>query len=160
QHELGYDYLIYALGSMTDRQNVPGVEQYAYSLSARGPFSAEALRERLPEIGARGGQVVVCGAGATGIETAAQVASIYPRIKVSLVTHGPLARSWNKSVADVIQRRLVSLGVEIIEQSKVSAVREHSVVLEGGRELACELCIWTTGFAVPPLAREAGLAVN
>jgi NADH:quinone reductase (non-electrogenic) len=160
EHELGYDYLVYALGSMTDRQNVPGVDQYAYSLSARGPFSAEALRERLPEIGARGGQVVVCGAGATGIETAAQVASIYPRIKVSLVTHGPLARSWNKSVADVIQRRLVSLGVEIIEQSKVSAVREHSVVLEGGRELACDLCIWTTGFAVPPLAREAGLAVN
>jgi NADH dehydrogenase FAD-containing subunit len=160
EHELGYDYLVYALGSTTDRQNVPGVDQYAYSLSARGPFSAEALRERLPEIGARGGQVVVCGAGATGIETAAQVASIYPRIKVSLVTHGPLARSWNKSVADVIQRRLVSLGVEIIEQSKVSAVREHSVVLEGGRELACDLCIWTTGFAVPPLAREAGLAVN
>jgi NADH:quinone reductase (non-electrogenic) len=160
EHELGYDYLVYALGSMTDRQNVPGVDQYAYSLSARGPFSAEALRERLPEIGARGGQVVVCGAGATGIETAAQVASIYPRIKVSLVTHGPLARSWNKSVAGVIRRRLVSLGVEIIEQSKVSAVREHSVVLEGGRELACELCIWTTGFAVPPLAREAGMAVN
>jgi NADH dehydrogenase len=97
QHERGYDYLIYALGSMTDRQNVPGVEQYAYSLSARGPFSASALRERLPEIGARGGQVVVCGGGATGIETAAQVASVYPQIKVSLVTRGSLApgtRAW------------------------------------------------------------------
>ncbi len=160
QHELGYDYLVYALGSMTDRQNVPGVEQYAYSLSARGPFSAAALRERLPEIGARGGQVVVCGGGATGIETAAQVASIYPQIKVSLVTRGSLARSWNKSVADAIRRRLVSLGVEIIEQSTVSAVRAQRVVLEGGRELECSLCIWTTGFVVQPLAREAGLAVN
>ncbi len=160
QHELGYDYLVYALGSMTDRQNVPGVEQYAYSLSARGPFSAAALRERLPEIGARGGQVVVCGGGATGIETAAQVASIYPQIKVSLVTRGSLARSWNKSVADAIRRRLVSLGVEIIEQSTVSAVRAQSVVLEGGRELECSLCIWTTGFVVQPLAREAGLVVN
>src|SRR6266496_6653248 len=75
QHELAYDYLVYALGSMTDRQSVPGVAQYAYSLSARGPFSASALRETLPDIGARGGQVVVCGGGATGIETAAQVAS-------------------------------------------------------------------------------------
>ena len=160
QQELGYDYLVYALGSMTDRQNVPGVEQYAYSLSARGPFSAAALRERLPEIGARGGQVVVCGGGATGIETAAQVASVYPRIKVSLVTHRSLARSWGKSVADVIQRRLVSLGVEIVDQSTVRAVCAQSVVLEGGRELACDLCIWTAGFVVPPLAREAGLAVN
>ena len=160
QHELAYDYLVYALGSMTDRQNIPGVEQYAYSLSASGPFSAAALRERLPALGARGGQVVVCGAGATGIETAAQVASVYPQIKVSLVTQGSFARSWNKSVADQIRRRLVSLGVEIIEQSKVSSVRAQSVVLEGGRELACDLCIWTTGFVVQPLAREAGLPVN
>jgi NADH dehydrogenase len=160
QHELTYDYLVYALGSMTDRQNVPGVEQYAYSLSARGPFSASALRERLPEIGARGGQVVVCGGGATGIETAAQVASVYPQIKVSLVTEGSLALFWNKSVADVIRRRLVSLGVEIVDQSTVRAVRAQSVVLDQGHELACDLCIWTAGFVVQPQAREAGLAVN
>ena len=160
QHGLEYDYLVYALGSMTDRQNVPGVAQYAYSLSARGPFSAEALRERLPALGARGGQVVICGAGATGIETAAQVASIYPQIKVSLVTRGSFALSWNRGVADQIRRRLVSLGVEIIEQSNISAVRAQSVVLEGGRALACDLCIWTTGFVVQPLAREAGLTVN
>src|SRR5207253_9441047 len=30
QQELGYDYLVYALGSMTDRQNVPRVAEYAY----------------------------------------------------------------------------------------------------------------------------------
>lgn len=160
QHELGYDYLVYALGSLTDRHSVPGVAEYAYSLQARGPFSAAALRERLPEIGARGGQVVVCGGGATGIETAAQVASVYPQIKVSLVTHGSLARSWDKSVADAIRRRLMSLGVEIVEQSTVSAVRQHRVVLDQGRELACSLCIWTAGFVVQPLAREAGLPVN
>ena len=160
EHELEYDYLVYALGSMTDRQSVPGVAEYAYSLSANGPFSASALRERLPEIEERGGRVVVCGAGATGIETAAQVASVYPHIKVSLLTRGALAHSWNSNVADHIHRRLVSLGVEIIEQGKVSAVGAQSVALEGGRELACDLCIWTTGFVVQPLAREAGLAVN
>src|SRR5713101_3887223 len=138
QHELEYDYLVYALGSMTDRQSVPGVAQYAYSLSARGPLSAAALRETLPAVQARGGQVVVCGGGATGIETAAQVASVYPRIKV----------------------RLVSLGVEIVDQSTVRAVRAQSVVLDQERELACDLCIWTAGFVVQPLARESGLAVN
>ncbi len=160
EHELGYDYLVYALGSMTDRQNAPGVDQYAYSLSASGPFSASALRERLPEIEARGGRVVVCGGGATGIETAAQVASVYPHIKVSLVTRGALAHSWNNSVGEAIRRRLVSLGIKIIEQSQVSAVRAESVALEGGRELTCDLCIWTSGFVVPPLAREASLLVN
>ena len=160
QHELEYDYLVNALGSMTDRQSVPGVAQYAYSLSARGPLSAAALRETLPAVQTRGGQVVVCGGGATGIETAAQVASVYPRIKVSLVTQGSLALSWGKNVADVIRRRLVSLGVEIVDQSTVRAVRAQNVVLDQGRELVCDLCIWTAGFVVQPLARESGLAVN
>jgi NADH dehydrogenase len=103
---------------------------------------------------------VVCGAGVTGIETAAQVASVYPQIKVSLVTRGALAGSWDKSVADIFRQRLVSLGVEIVEHSEVRAVHAQSVVLEGGRELACDLCLWTTGFVVSPLAREAGLTVN
>jgi NADH dehydrogenase FAD-containing subunit len=160
QQELTYDYLVYALGSLTDRQSVPGVADYAYSLEAWGPFSAAALRETLPAIAERSGQVVICGGGATGIETAAQVASVYPQIKVSLVTRGPLALSWDKSVADAIRRRLVSLGIEIVEQSQVRAVRSHSVVLDQGRELECSLCIWTAGFVVQPLPREADLAVN
>ena len=43
QHELAYDSLVYALGSMTDRQSVPGVAEYAYSLEVWSPFSASAL---------------------------------------------------------------------------------------------------------------------
>src|SRR6266567_8955889 len=46
-HQLEYDYLVYALGSETDRKTVPGVAQYAYTLAARGPLSAAALRETL-----------------------------------------------------------------------------------------------------------------
>ena len=88
------------------------------------------------------------------------MASVYPRIKVSLVTQGSLALSWGKNVADVIRRRLVSLGVEIVDQSTVRAVRAQNVVLDQGRELVCDLCIWTAGFVVQPLARESGLAVN
>jgi NADH dehydrogenase FAD-containing subunit len=42
----------------------------------------------------------------------------------------------------------------------VRAVRAKSVVLDQERELACDLCIWTAGFVVQPLARESGLAVN
>src|SRR5256886_11519950 len=85
-HRMEYDYLVYALGSVTDRQSVPGVAQYAYTLAPSGPLSAAALRETLPSIEARGGQIIVSGGGATGIETAAEVASVYPHIKVHLVT--------------------------------------------------------------------------
>ena len=48
-----YDYLVYALGSVTDRQSVPGVAQYAYTLAPSGPLSATALRETLPSVEAK-----------------------------------------------------------------------------------------------------------
>jgi NADH dehydrogenase FAD-containing subunit len=136
------------------------VAEYAYTLTPRGPLSAAALRDALPSIEAKGGQVIVTGGGATGIETAAEVASAYPHIKVHLVTREPLALFLNKSVGSSIRRRLLRLGVEIIDQVGVTAVRAHSVVTDRGDELACDLCIWTGGFVAPPLAKEAGLAVN
>jgi NADH dehydrogenase FAD-containing subunit len=139
-HHVEYDYLVYALGSVTDRKSVPGVAEYAYTLAASGPLSAAALRETLPSVQARHGHVVVSGGGATGIETAAEVASAYPHIKVHLVTREPLALFLGKSVASSIRRRLVRLGVEIIDQTSVTAVHAHSVVIDQGSELACDLC--------------------
>jgi NADH:quinone reductase (non-electrogenic) len=158
--QLGYDYLVYALGSETDRKTVPGVAEYAYTLAPGGPLSAAALRNTLPSIEARGGQIIVAGGGATGIETAAEVASVYPHTKVRLVTREPVALFLNKSVGSSIRRRLLRLGVEIIDQVGVTAVRERSVVTDQGDELACDLCIWTGGFVAPPLAKQAGLTVN
>ncbi len=159
-HHLEYDYLVYALGSATDRQAVPGVEQYAYTLAASGPLSAAALRETLPSVQTRHGHVVVCGGGATGIETAAEVATAYPHIKVHLVTQGSLGLFLGKTVASSIRRSLTRAGVEIIDHTTVAAVRAHSVVIDQGSEVPCDLCIWTGGFVAPSLAREAGLAVN
>src|SRR5437016_4635994 len=48
KRQLEYDYLVYALGSGTDRHAVPGVAEYAYTLAPSGPLSAAALRETLP----------------------------------------------------------------------------------------------------------------
>src|SRR5258708_1162581 len=77
---LRYDYLVYALGSLTDRQRVPGVAEHAYTLAPRGPLSAAALRAVLPAVAARGGTVIVCGAGPPGTATAAELAAACPAL--------------------------------------------------------------------------------
>jgi NADH dehydrogenase FAD-containing subunit len=159
-HLLEYDYLVYALGSGTDRQSVPGVAEYAYTLAPSGPLSAAAMRETLPSIQAKHGHVVVCGGGATGIETAAEVAKAYPDIKVQLVTQGPFGLFLGKTVANSIRRSLARLGVEINDHTTVAAVRAHSVIIDQGYEIPCDMCLWMGGFVAPPLAREAGLEVN
>src|SRR5207245_6153324 len=115
-------------GSVTDRQTVPGVAEYAYTLAASGPLSAAALRETLPSVQAKHGHVVVCGGGATGIETAAEVAKAYPDIKVHLVTQGPFGLFLGKAVATSIRRSLTRMRVEISDHTHVAAVRANRVV--------------------------------
>ena len=144
QH-MEYDYLVYALGSATDRKTVPGVAEYAYTLAASGPLSAAALRETLPSVQAKHGQVVVCGGGATGIETAAEVANAYPDIKVHLVTREPFGSLPGQGAASSIRRSLAGMGVEIIDQTTVdcraraqcchrSRKRDRLVTCVSGRE--------------------------
>lgn len=157
---LAYDYLVYALGSLVDRASVPGVDEYAYTLAPRGPLSAAALREALPRVAATGGRVVICGGGATGIETAAEVAERYPRLKIQLVTQGIFGAFLGRGVAGYMRRKLQRFGVTITERTTVNEVCADRVITAQGQELSCDICIWNGGFVAPSLAREAGLLVN
>lgn len=157
---LRYDYLVYALGSQTERHSVPGVDQYAYTLAPRGPLSAAALRETLPEVAAASGRVVVCGGGATGIETAAEFATTYPGLQVRLVTDGALGMAWNKGIARYMRRSLERAGVAITDHTAVAAIQPGAVVTAQGEPIPFDVCLWAGGFVAPSLARESGLPVN
>jgi NADH dehydrogenase FAD-containing subunit len=157
---LEYDYLVYALGSLTDRHTIPGVAEYAYTLTARGPLSTSELRATLPSMATKGGHVVICGGGPTGIETAAEFARTYPGLNVQLVTQGPLGLFWNKSIAGYIRRSLLRLGITITDNTTVAAVQAHDIVTDQGLVIPCDLCVWAGGFVASPVAREAGIAVN
>jgi NADH dehydrogenase FAD-containing subunit len=160
ERRLAYDHLVYALGSITDRESVSGVAAHAYTLTPRGPLSAAAMRAALPALQTAGGRVVVCGGGATGIETAAELASSSPRLKVSLVTRGEFGAFLGNEVARRMRHVLDQLGVAIIERTAITEVRADAIVTADGQLLAHELCVWTGGFKALPLAREAGIAVN
>jgi NADH dehydrogenase FAD-containing subunit len=156
---LGYDKLLYALGSLTDRDSVPGVDQYAYTLTANGPLSAAEMRERLPGLNEKKGRLVVCGGGATGIEAAAEFASTYPGLKVSLFTRGVFGEFLGTAVAAYMRKSLERLGVTIYENTFVSEVRPDEIDTSAGT-FGCDICLWTGGFVAPALARQTGLAVN
>ncbi|MEV5504238.1 FAD-dependent oxidoreductase [Nonomuraea fuscirosea] len=76
--ELGYDTLVYALGSRVADHGVPGVAEHAFDVTGRP--SALRLRERLDRLSGPGGNgnVLVVGDGLTGIETATEIAESRP----------------------------------------------------------------------------------
>src|SRR6202011_2534213 len=67
-----------------------------------------------------------------------------------------LSERGRRSVA----RQLRRLGVEVLDGTAVTEVREHSVMLEDGRQLPSAVTIWTAGFGVPDLAARSGLPTD
>lgn len=160
EQRLPYDYLLYTPGSTIEQDSIPGIRQFAYTLTPRGEHSAEALKSALPELNKRGGKLVIVGGGPTGIEAAAEFAESYPGLHVSLVTRGEPADAWGGRIQSHIVTALLRLGVSIQNRTIVSQVRAHEIITSKGDAIPFDVCLWAGGFVASPLALQSGLDVN
>ncbi|GGP97292.1 NAD(P)/FAD-dependent oxidoreductase [Streptomyces roseolilacinus] len=158
--ELGYDTLLYALGSHGADRGVPGVAEHAFDVAGRP--SALRLCARLDGLGRRGGggNVVVVGDGLTGIETATEIAESRPGLSVTLIARGELGASLSAGARDHLRRACDRLGITVLEHSTVEAVEAKRVRCADGTALASDATVWTAGFAVSPIAAAGGLEVT
>ncbi|MFG3705854.1 NAD(P)/FAD-dependent oxidoreductase [Micromonospora sp. NPDC047670] len=154
---VGYDYLIYAVGSGDTDRRVPGADEYAYPVSTLE--AAQRLRSVLDATPASTPLTVV-GAGPTGIETAAELAEQGRR--VTLVCGGALGPYLHPRARRTAAKQLAKLRVTVLDgpDSKVTAVTRTAVQLANGRRIPSEVTIWTAGFAVPDLAARSGLRTD
>jgi NADH dehydrogenase len=152
---IAYDTLVYALGSHTDRDAVPGVRENAFTLDFG---AAEQLRSRLAALPSSA-SVVVCGGGLTGIETATEIAESHPSLRVTLVERDAFGAAFSAKGRAHLLKRFAKVGIDVREATTVREVLPDRVLTDDG-ELACDVCIWAGSFVASPLAREAGLAVN
>ncbi|MGW1009585.1 NAD(P)/FAD-dependent oxidoreductase [Streptomyces termitum] len=153
--ELPYDTLVYALGSGWDDGGVPGVAAHAHEVSSRP--GALRLRDRLAALGAGRG-VLVVGGGLTGLEAAAEIAEARPDLDVSLATRGPLGDRLSPKGRAHLRKVLAGLGVTVHEHTSVAEVAADRATTADGTVLPADVTVWTTGFAVHPIAAATGLA--
>ncbi|MFC9294619.1 NAD(P)/FAD-dependent oxidoreductase [Streptomyces sp. NPDC057011] len=158
--ELGYDTLLYALGSRGADHGVPGVAEHAFDIAARP--SALRLRERLDSLegGGEGGSVLVVGDGLTGIETATEIAESRPGLSVTLIARGELGAALSAGARGHLREGCARLGITVLEHTGVEAVEATRVLCADGTVLASDATVWTAGFAVGPLAAASGLEVT
>ncbi len=157
--EVGYDYLIYALGSSVNRHTAPGVEEHAYTLDPFGQQSTQALHERLEQQSLNGGQVVVIGGGPTGIEAATEINGRYPSLEVMLVSDSQAGAFKGEQVRAHIAQALQDQGIEVRQGKRVFAVSPQSIQLSD-EKIAADIVVWAGGFIAPGLAADAGIRVN
>ncbi|WP_329381103.1 FAD-dependent oxidoreductase [Streptomyces sp. NBC_01351] len=154
---VGYDYLLYAVGSGSADPGVPGAAEFAYPIGTLE--EAQRLRPVLDAAPASAA-VTVVGAGPTGIETAAELAE--QGRAVTLVCGGVLGPYLHARGRRSVAGRLAALGVTVLEgpDAKVTAVERDAVRLADGRTLSSAVTIWTAGFGVPDLAARSGLSTD
>lgn len=154
---LGYDYLIYAIGSTDAAPVVPGAAEFAYPLATLE--SARRLRSVLDDTPVSAA-VTVVGGGPTGIETAAELAE--QGRPVTLVCGAELLPYLHAKARRTGRKYLTDLGVTIVAgpEAVVTAVTPHAVQLADGRTVDSRVTIWTAGFGVPDLAARSGLRTD
>ncbi|MEU8895329.1 FAD-dependent oxidoreductase [Nocardia sp. NPDC048505] len=153
---LGYDYLVYAVGSGSADPQVPGAAEFAYPLASL----EQAERVRAVVDAAPDAPVTVVGAGPSGIETAAELAE--RGRSVTLVCGGILGPYLHPNGRRSVAARLARLGVTVLEGpgTTVTAVTRTAVRLADDRELPSAITLWTAGFGVPDLAARSGLRTD
>lgn len=154
---VGYDHLVYAVGSGGADPDVPGAAEFAAPIATLE--DARRVRSMIDAAPAAAG-VTVVGAGPTGIETAAELADLGRT--VTLVCGGPFGPDLHPRSRRSIARWLARLGVTVLAGpgSRVTAVSSDTVRLDDGRELPSAVTLWTAGFGVPDLARRSGLSTD
>lgn len=151
---LGYDTLVLALGSRTDTDTVPGVADHAF------PLESPELAARLADLAAAGGTVTVCGGGLTGIEAATEIAESRPELRVTLLSNGEPGAMMGPRARAHLRRAFTRLGITVRTGARVTKVLPDAVELADGELVPADLCVWTTGVKVPPLAADAGITVD
>ncbi|GAA1247021.1 FAD-dependent oxidoreductase [Pseudonocardia aurantiaca] len=154
--DVSFDRVVIATGSTTERAPVPGGEH----VHAVGDLeSAHRMRPAFAAL-REGAEVAVVGGGFTGLETVAELAESRPDVRVRLVTAGDVGGWFTPRAGEHVRSTLGRLGVETLGGTRVQAVEPDRLLLDDGDEVPSELTVWCGGFAAPPLAREAGIAVD
>ncbi|KAH8773732.1 hypothetical protein F5883DRAFT_455081 [Diaporthe sp. PMI_573] len=158
-----YDRLILAAGSSVKQpQGVAGLREFAFDIDAlesatRLEKHVEGLSS-LPESPARN-TVVVCGAGFTGIELAAELPKRLldhignPRV-ILIESTDQLGPALGPGPRPVIAQAMKELGVEVKTSAVVSSVDAEGLTLTSGERIETMTTIWTAGVVATPLTQH------
>ena len=181
RQSIRYDYLVIAIGSVTNSFGTPGADRHCIFLDDRG--SADRFRLKLlnqclrvsrqisaePTNDARV-RVAIVGGGATGVELAAELYNSAAALKhygletfdesrlaITLLEAGPrILPALPEKLAAAAQEELAALGVRVLTGARVAAVTHEAMLTTDGESIAAELRVWAAGVKAPDFLQGIG----
>jgi len=166
---LSYDYLILALGSVTNDFGIKGVSEFSLGMKSVNEalkIRADIMRRfedlcRFTEDTEL--SISVVGGGPTGIEMAGAIAELKrgplksdsakaaKNIHIRIVEAGPrLLPSFSPKLSERTKRDLEKLGVEVILNAGVKEVKANTLTYDNGLEVPSQITIWAAGVKGEP----------
>ena len=174
---INYDYLVVALGSISNDFNTPGVKEHCIFLDS--PTQAHRFRnkllnaflriQRLPE-NHDNVRIAIVGGGATGVELSAElhhaVAEFHnygfsavsnEQLKVTLVEAGArILPALPERISTAAHKELISIGVDVKLNTTITAATGHSLETKEGESIEADLFVWAAGIKVPDFMKDIG----
>jgi len=182
---LPYDTLVLCLGSVSNDFGVPGAVEHPISLDTLA--DAERFHRRLLAVcvradgrAAHGGspqvRIVIIGAGATGVELAAEIRQTTRAhaaygldhldplrdIRIAILEASPrILPPLSEKVAAAANELLRRLDIDVHTGARVTRIESHAVLTASGQAFDADLIVWAAGIMAPEfLSNLDGLETN
>ncbi|MEO0463074.1 MAG: NAD(P)/FAD-dependent oxidoreductase [Pseudomonadota bacterium] len=184
-HTIRYDYLVLAVGSISNDFGVAGVKDHAIYLDSRE--QADRFRTKLlnhclrvsrammvdPQADAQV-RVAIVGGGATGVELAAELYNAAgalrhyglevfdeSRLKVTLLEAGErILPALPERLSNAARLELENLGVEVRTHTQVIKARRGLILTRDDDAIRADLIVWAAGVKGAPFLATLGLETN
>lgn len=181
RHRIRYDYLVVAVGSVSNDFGIPGVKEHCLALESRP--DADRFRRRLLNQCLRVSRqmvfdpgsdasvkVVIVGGGATGVELAAELYSAADalgyyglevfdrkRLEVTLLEAGPrILPMLPEKLAGAAHQELENLGVKVRANTQVVAATPDAIHIKDGSVIPADIRVWAAGVKGADFLHEIG----
>jgi len=163
--EVEYDYLLVALGSQTAYYGIPGMEEHALTLKSLD--DALDIHEQVSQAASEASrndpaQIVIGGAGLSGIQTAGEVAKFRDErrapIDVYLVEAlDEIMPGQDSELQGAVRKRLEDADVEIMTDDPITEADEDAIHFDEGDPLEYDVFVWTGGITGQAAMDDCGL---
>ncbi|KAA0876393.1 NAD(P)/FAD-dependent oxidoreductase [Nitrincola tapanii] len=177
---LFYDYLVMAVGSVSNDFGIPGVREHCTFLDNR--HQAEVFHHSLLDAWLKTSstpdsclRIALVGGGATGVELSAELFNCARELRAYGVTKADRSRlevilieagsrilpGLPERISSAVTYELGKLGVSVRTQTRISSVTEDALITDTGERIEAQLKVWAAGIRAPSFLKELdGLETN